>query len=80
VAHRDHPALASVTIRRLVLPERQAEPTLGAAIAAALARELGGGAAGAAKETGVAQAIARGIAGHPRFASAVSREASHDHR
>jgi hypothetical protein len=68
MAGRSHPALASVTIRRLVLPEAEAGHGLDDAIAAALAREFGAGGADASPRPGVAQAIARGIAGHPAMA------------
>jgi hypothetical protein len=68
MADRFRPALASVTIRRLVLPAAEGGHGLGDAIAAALARELGAGGADAPPRPGVAQAIARGIAGHPDIA------------
>ncbi|HYI49234.1 MAG TPA: hypothetical protein VEX35_12300 [Allosphingosinicella sp.] len=66
MADSSRPALASVTIRRLVLPAAESSPALRDAIAAALARELGPGSADS--PPGVAQAIARGIARHPDIA------------
>lgn len=61
-----HPALASVTIRRLVLHGAEADPGLGDAIAAAIARELGGG-GGPEPMADVAQTIARSVVGHPQI-------------
>jgi hypothetical protein len=68
MADRSHPALASVTIRRLVLPEAEGGHGLGDAIGAALARELGAGGTDAPPRPGMAQAIARCIADHPDIA------------
>lgn len=67
MADRRRPALASITIRRLVLPETEAGHGLGDAIAAALAGELGTAGREAVPNPGVAQAIARGIAHHPEL-------------
>lgn len=69
MADRSHPAPASVTIHRLVLPEAEAGSRhgLGDAIAAALARELGHAGPAAAPPSGLAQAIAHGIASHASF-------------
>ena len=68
MADRSHPALASVTIRRLVLSAAEVGHGLDDAIAAALAHELVALAADAPPRPSVAQAIARGIAGHPDIA------------
>lgn len=63
------PHLASVSIRRLVLPEGQASPPLAESIAAALASEFAGGPQ-AARTTGLAQAVAEAIAHAPALAAA----------
>jgi hypothetical protein len=62
------PHLASVSIRRLVLPEGQASPPLAEAIAAALASELARGSR-AVRAPGVAQAVAQAIAHDPVLAA-----------
>jgi ribulose kinase len=67
MAERSRPALASVTIRRLVVPGAEAGPGLGDAIAAALAHELRSR-SDPAPQSGMAQAIARGIARHSEIA------------
>lgn len=68
-AERPRPALASVTIRRLVLPDGAAGHGLGEAIAAALSYELRGGVEPGPR-FGLARAIARDIATHPGTAAA----------
>lgn len=70
MADRTRPHLASVTIRRLVLPAGEIGADLDSAIGAALAREFGA-LPGAAPESGLAQEIARGIARHPDLSSRV---------
>jgi hypothetical protein len=68
MAGRNPPRLASVTIRRLVLPQSEAGQGMGDGIADAIAGELGCFAAlGATPHVGVAEAIARGVATHPRL-------------
>jgi hypothetical protein len=66
---RNRPALASITVRRLILPPGQPGPALAEAIASAVARELGDRARAAAREPAVAQAIGEAIAQHPRLAA-----------
>ena len=65
---RGSPPQVSITVRRLVLPERGPGPELGEAIAAALDRRLRDQAP-PRTGTGLAEAIAHRIAGHPQLAS-----------
>jgi hypothetical protein len=76
MAENIRPTLASVTIRRLTLPDGGDGTGLGDAIAAALTGEFAVGGVGPAPGRGVAQAIAREIARHP--AIRVNAAPNHD--
>lgn len=78
MAARAQSHLASVTIRRLTLPEAQPAHGLGEAIAAALARDSNAADRFPAGQPAIARAIAEAIARHPLVAGTAGSKGGQD--